>query len=238
MKKITKDGLLRRVNQLMQDDLKLVAKKGEDYAPEDDALANLREFGVQGILVRLCEKVARLKNLILSGKKPANESVIDTFRDIRIYSYLAAVIADLQEDGGKEEEPVIKNPKIYIAGPLTPKGAGNPAIIYLKNVHEMLAAWEKLLSVGWLPFCPAFDLLGILFHSNPAKVETDLVKRNSLAYLEDCSAIVLLKGWESSEGSLAELSMAKRLGKKIFYNLKDAIHYAKEFRIWERDKKG
>ena len=82
------------MQKLMTEDLILCQKKGADYSPEDDCLANLKEFGLPGIVVRLSDKFARLKNLVQSGKQPQNESLRDTLRDIRIYSYLAEILME------------------------------------------------------------------------------------------------------------------------------------------------
>ena len=82
------------IKNLMAEDLALCQKKGADYSPEDDCLANLKEFGLVGIVVRLSDKFARLKNLVQSGKQPQNESLRDTLRDIRIYSYLAEILME------------------------------------------------------------------------------------------------------------------------------------------------
>jgi hypothetical protein len=56
-------------------------RKQKDYGPE-----NIRRFGRQGILVRMHDKVARLENLISTGRVPSNESVEDTYLDIVGYS--------------------------------------------------------------------------------------------------------------------------------------------------------
>jgi len=91
MRHAERDELMKA---LMAADLELCQKKGADYSPEDDCLANLKEFGLLGIVVRLSDKFARLKNLVQSGKHPQNESLRDTLRDIRIYSYLAEILME------------------------------------------------------------------------------------------------------------------------------------------------
>ena len=82
------------MQKLMTEDLALCQRKGADYSPEDDCLANLKEFGLLGIVVRLSDKFARLKNLVQSGKHAQNESPRHTLRDIRIYSYLAEILME------------------------------------------------------------------------------------------------------------------------------------------------
>lgn len=56
-------------------------RKQRDYGPE-----NIRRFGRQGLMIRVHDKIARLENLIDSGRNPENESIRDTFLDIVGYS--------------------------------------------------------------------------------------------------------------------------------------------------------
>lgn len=68
-----------------------VIKKQNDYGPN-----NIRRspFGpIQGLAVRLYDKVARLANLS-TGKKPSNESLRDTFVDIAGYGIIGLMILD------------------------------------------------------------------------------------------------------------------------------------------------
>ena len=91
MRASVRDYLMR---VLMKADLELCRKKSSDYSPSEDCLANLKEFGLFGIIVRLGDKYYRLKNLVISGKEPENESILDTLRDIRIYCYLAEILME------------------------------------------------------------------------------------------------------------------------------------------------
>lgn len=56
-------------------------RKQRDYGHE-----NIARFGRQGLMVRLHDKVARLENLLASGRHPENESIEDTLLDIVGYS--------------------------------------------------------------------------------------------------------------------------------------------------------
>jgi hypothetical protein len=62
--------------------LPLLRSKMDDYGYE-----NIARFGLDGILVRMHDKIARLENLV--GKKgPRNESVADTLADLIGYSMI------------------------------------------------------------------------------------------------------------------------------------------------------
>lgn len=62
----------------------IVVKKQRDYGPQ-----NIARFGLTGIIVRMHDKIARLENLITSGRMASNESIQDTFVDIVGYSAIA-----------------------------------------------------------------------------------------------------------------------------------------------------
>lgn len=68
-----------------------IVRKQEDYGPN-----NIRRspFGpLQGLTVRLYDKIARLANLS-QGRKPQNESLRDTFIDIAGYGIIGLMILD------------------------------------------------------------------------------------------------------------------------------------------------
>lgn len=67
----------------------LMIRKQRDYGK-----ANILDFGVQGVLVRANDKMARLKNLLSPAgeKKPNNESIEDTWRDLANYAIIALML--------------------------------------------------------------------------------------------------------------------------------------------------
>jgi hypothetical protein len=56
-------------------------RKQHDYGHH-----NISRFGRHGLLVRVHDKIARLKNLMLQSAAPNNESISDTYTDIVGYS--------------------------------------------------------------------------------------------------------------------------------------------------------
>ena len=61
-----------------------VTKKQRDYGAE-----NIAKFGLNGLVIRIHDKVARLENLIKKNSNPSNESFQDTLLDIIGYSIIA-----------------------------------------------------------------------------------------------------------------------------------------------------
>ena len=67
----------------------LLARKQHDYGHK-----NITKFGMQGVLVRLSDKVERLINLKTHKSEAKNESLLDTLRDIVGYCVVALMLND------------------------------------------------------------------------------------------------------------------------------------------------
>jgi hypothetical protein len=65
----------------------LMISKQKDYGP-----GNIMSFGEFGVLVRVNDKIERLKNLLKEGKTPKNESVEDSWKDIANYAIIALML--------------------------------------------------------------------------------------------------------------------------------------------------
>jgi len=79
--------------------------KGHDYSGKSpDTLANLRDFGSLGVLVRIGDKFHRLKSFYEQGRLAVkDESVGDTMRDLINYS-LYLLIMRRQEQVEQPEQ--------------------------------------------------------------------------------------------------------------------------------------
>ena len=90
---MTRQDLVNRILGLMIDDIELLKKKNSDYSPGDDALENFRDFGVNGVIVRIGDKYKRLKTFAKRGAyEIKEEGVRDTLQDLSVYSYIARVL--------------------------------------------------------------------------------------------------------------------------------------------------
>lgn len=68
----------------------IVISKQHDYGHD-----NIMAFREQGLVVRLWDKVARLKNLLWVKKEyPKNEPIVDTFTDIAGYAIIGLMLSD------------------------------------------------------------------------------------------------------------------------------------------------
>lgn len=84
---------LQVIEELGKEELKIMAKKANDYSGTGDCNRNIRAcdaLGIcsaeQGVLIRLQDKLSRLITLIINGvESQVDESIRDTIMDARNY---------------------------------------------------------------------------------------------------------------------------------------------------------
>jgi len=70
----------------------LLIKKHHDYGPKN--ISQSPGGPLNGLRVRMWDKVARINNLLDSGATPSNESLRDSFIDLLNYSAIAMMVLD------------------------------------------------------------------------------------------------------------------------------------------------
>ena len=70
----------------------LLIRKHHDYGPKN--IAHSPGGALNGLRVRMWDKVARINNLLDSGVRPSNESLRDSFIDLLNYSAIAIMVLD------------------------------------------------------------------------------------------------------------------------------------------------
>lgn len=111
----------------------------------------------------------------------------------------------------------MKKYKVYIAGPLNAL-----AIDYLHNVHRMMTVAEEARLAGFSVFVPALDMLmGLKFGYESYNDYFD----NSQPWLEVADAVLLVPGYESSQGTKREMKLAKSKGIPVFESLGQLMKY-------------
>ena len=84
---------------IIDEQFELFAKKHLDYGMHNvSAGTNLEtndevEFAMTGLWYRLSDKINRWKNMIISGRKAQNETLIDTFQDVTNYGIIAQLVS-------------------------------------------------------------------------------------------------------------------------------------------------
>jgi hypothetical protein len=70
----------------------VLVKKQSDYGPKNIAMAP--GGPLNGLRVRMHDKLSRINHLIDSGATPENESLKDSFLDLANYSIIAMMVLD------------------------------------------------------------------------------------------------------------------------------------------------
>lgn len=81
-----------KVDKVYFDAMSVLLKKHNDYGPKN--IAQSPGGPLNGLRVRMWDKLARINNLIESGVTPENESLKDSFLDLMNYSAIAMLVLD------------------------------------------------------------------------------------------------------------------------------------------------
>ena len=73
--------------ELAEELVQLLTRKQSDYGPH--SISRTPGGAINGIIVRMHDKISRLVNLVFNKKTNNNESIIDTLLDIAGYAFLA-----------------------------------------------------------------------------------------------------------------------------------------------------
>ncbi len=103
-----------RFDEILAQMSALHAKKGADYGGQNDPYANVRasaEFGVApwiGALIRLNDKITRLKSLLRNGRLE-NESAQNSIQDIQVYAVIMQILYEEEHAAEPEAEPELNS---------------------------------------------------------------------------------------------------------------------------------
>jgi hypothetical protein len=86
------DDFIRDVWSILDSAGNLLIRKHSDYGPKN--IAHSPGGALNGLRVRMWDKVARINNLLDSRVSPSNESLRDSFIDLLNYSAIAIMVLD------------------------------------------------------------------------------------------------------------------------------------------------
>jgi hypothetical protein len=86
------DTFNEAVQQKFQHAKSVLLQKHKDYGPLNIALAP--GGAINGIRVRMWDKIARINHLLETGADPQNESLKDSFLDLANYAIIAMMVLD------------------------------------------------------------------------------------------------------------------------------------------------
>lgn len=75
---------------VFESNMDLLLRKHSDYGPKNIAAAP--GGALNGLRVRMHDKLARINHLIDSGVEPENESLYDSFQDLCNYAVIAQMV--------------------------------------------------------------------------------------------------------------------------------------------------
>jgi len=100
---------------------------------------------------------------------------------------------------------------LYTAGPY--RSAEGPWGVQ-KNINAAMLVAHKLWGMGYAVICPHGNTAHF---DGPGYDDSDMWLEGDMEMIKVCPGIVMLPGWEDSEGSKQELATALRLGKQVYY---------------------
>lgn len=80
------------VTETFAEAMAVLLKKHADYGPKNIALSP--GGPLNGLRVRMWDKMARINNLVDNGATPENESLKDSFLDLANYAIIAMIVLD------------------------------------------------------------------------------------------------------------------------------------------------
>ena len=109
--------------------------------------------------------------------------------------------------------------KVYLAGPYS----SDNILKGLENIRTGQRMATKLLLHGLSPFCPWLDHQLFLQLREGETISLETIQAHSMAWLRASDAVLVLKGFEASRGTLAEIAVAYERDIPVFYNLTDLL---------------
>ena len=111
------------------------------------------------------------------------------------------------------------NKRIYIAGAMS----SSSCLQFLENLRRGIRVSAELVLNGYHPFSPFIDFQFFLALRNDEKITIEMIQAYSMAWLEVSEAVLVLPGWESSKGTVAEVARAQELGIPVYYSMEELI---------------
>lgn len=102
---------------------------------------------------------------------------------------------------------------MYIAGPYS----ATSILAGLENIRRGQRAATEYLLAGYAVFCPWLDHQLFLQLREGEQIDLATIREHSMAWLSVSDMVVVLEGWEQSEGTKAEIKRAEELGIPVTY---------------------
>lgn len=111
--------------------------------------------------------------------------------------------------------------KVYIAGPYS----ADNIIQGLENMRYGMRMATKLLLHGFAVFAPWLDHHLFLQLREGETISLETIQKHSMEWLKVSDAVLVLRGFHASKGTLAEMKVAYDLEKPVFFNYLDLVNW-------------
>ena len=98
---------LEKLEELFYTALQTYIKKNMDYG--DSFSKSYKEFGLTAPIVRMSDKMERLKSLSKADARVKDESIRDTLIDLGNYAFMTVVEMDIEDENNKANEEEFKH---------------------------------------------------------------------------------------------------------------------------------
>lgn len=109
-------------------------------------------------------------------------------------------------------------PKVYIAGKISDYG-----VKHLSNMSKFFDMQDRLIRLGFAPLNPAADFMLGLRHDD---YTYNMYFDPNAEWLKVSDAVLVLPGWETSEGAKREIKIAEKFCIPVFYDVISLIKWA------------
>jgi len=106
--------------------------------------------------------------------------------------------------------------KVYVAGAYS----ANNVLDVLHNIRKGIQLSATVFKAGYAPFSPWLDYHFVLEDDN-RELTVSHFYDYSMEFLKVCDAVLLVPGWEDSNGTKKEIEMANQMEIPIFERLRD-----------------
>lgn len=108
--------------------------------------------------------------------------------------------------------------RVYVAGPYS----ADNVLDVLKNIGRGEKLCATLFVMGFSPFCPWHDKSYVI-DCFDTEFTVEQFYKHTMAWLEVSDCVLVLPGWASSTGTIAETNRAIELGKPLFYSIEELV---------------
>jgi nucleoside 2-deoxyribosyltransferase len=112
---------------------------------------------------------------------------------------------------------------VYVAGAMS----ANNLPTVMQNIHRGILLASEALEAGYAPFCPHLDVFYQLLRGTDLNLETQQFYDYSMEILKRMDYILVCSNSSESKGTKAEIAMANRMGKPIFFSVEEMLAYDK-----------